>query len=134
MARNNMEELEVIVTRFLSKVSLDCPPDRQNFCLAEFCNTRGEPWRRYAGTKGVYYLYSDVGIVHYVGEGIAMKYGVGYRVLGNAAKHMLIENPAMNVGLILFGESDLPLALALERFLIRDLSPPCNIHGKPLGN
>ena len=130
MARNNTEELEAVVARFSSKVSLDCEFDRHKFRLTEFCNLQGDIWRRYAGWAGVYYLYSDDGIVHYVGEGISPKYGLGYRVLENAAKFRLTEKPTMNVGLITFGKSDLPFALAWERFLIRDLSPPCNIQGK----
>ncbi len=130
MARNNMEELERIVTKFLSKVSLDCQPDRNKFSLAEFCNVRGETWQRYAGWAGVYYLYSDDGIVHYVGQG-GLRYGLGWRVVANATRCKLIEKPAMNVGLITFGESDLPFALALERFLIRHLSPSFNIQGTP---
>jgi hypothetical protein len=130
MARNNTEELEAIVTQFLSKVSLDCQADRYQFRLAEFCNVHGDAWHRYAGYAGVYYLFSDDGIVHYVGEGISLKYGLGYRVLQNAAKFGLIEKPAMKVGLISFDKSDLPFALALEQFLIRDLAPPCNTLGK----
>jgi hypothetical protein len=131
MAQNNLEESEKIVTWFLSRVS-ECQPDRAEFRLAEFCNTAGEIWQHYSGWAGVYYLYSDDGIVHYVGEGIS-PYGLGYRILGHAAKCKLLENPAMKVGLITFGKSDLPFALALERFLIRDLCPPCNIQGRTDG-
>ena len=107
-----------------------CQPDRKEFRLADFCNVQGQIWKTYSGWAGVYYLYSDDGIVHYVGQGISLKSGLGYRVLENAAKCKLIENPAMKVGLITFGKSDLPFALALERFLIRDLCPPCNIQGR----
>jgi len=130
MARNNTKELEVIVTDFLKKVTLDCQPDRNRFSLAEFCNVQGKTYKDYAGWAGVYYLYSDDGIVHYVGKGTTLKWGVGFRVLENAAKHKLIGQPAINVGLITFGKSDLPFALALEWFLIRGLDPPCNKSGK----
>lgn len=109
---------------------MDCEFDRHNFRLTEFCNRQGDIWKHYSGWAGVYYLYSDDGIVHYVGEGISLEYGLGYRILENAAKFNLIEKPAMNVGLIAFGKSDLPFALALEQFLICGLSPPCNKLGK----
>ena len=135
MARCDIEELDAIVNRFFKKVSLDreAEVERHKFRLTEFLNVQGDSWKHYSGWSGVYYLYSDDGVVHYVGEGVSLKYGLGYRVLENAAKFRLIEKPAMNVGLITFGKSDLPFALALEQFLIRDLSPPCNTLGKSEG-
>lgn len=132
MAQNSLEELEKIVSRFVSRVS-ECQLDRDEFRLADFCNVHGQTFRTYSGWAGVYYLYSDDGTVHYVGQGISLKSGLGYRVLKNAAKFKLIENPAMKVGLITFSKSDLPFALALERFLIRDLCPACNIQGRTDG-
>ncbi len=135
MVQNNTQELEVIVNRFFKKVSLDreAEVERHNFRLTEFCNPQGDIWKHYRGWAGVYWLYSDDGVVHYVGEGVSLKYGLGYRVLQNAAKFRLIEKPTMNVGLIFLAEPDLPFALALEQFLIRDLSPPCNTLGKSEG-
>jgi hypothetical protein len=131
MARCDIEELDAIVNRFFKKVSLDreAEVERPKFRLTEYCNPQEDIWKRYSGWAGVYYLYSDDGIVHYVGQGIS-QYGLGYRVLENAAKFRLIEKPAMNVGLIFLAEPDLPFALALEQFLIRDLSPRCNKLGK----
>jgi hypothetical protein len=130
MARNNLQELEAIVNRFFKKVSLESQPESLTFRLTDFCNVQGDIYKRYAGWAGVYYLYSDDGDVHYVGQGTTLKWGVGFRVLGNAAKFKLIEKPGMNVGIIAFGEPDLCFALALECFLIRGLSPPCNKLGK----
>jgi hypothetical protein len=135
MARGDIEELEAIVNRFFKKVSLDreAEVERHNFRLTEFYNPQGDIWKRYGGWAGVYYLYSDDGVVHYVGEGVSLKYGLGYRVLENAAKFSLIEKPTMNVSLIFLAEPDLPFALALEQFLIRGLSPRCNTLGKSEG-
>ncbi len=132
MAPNNTDELEAIVARFSSKASLDCKFDRHTFRLTEFCDLQGDIWKGHSGQSGVYYLYSDDGVVHYVGEGTTSDKGVGYRVR-DAVKRKSIEKPAMNVGLITFGKSDLPFALALEQFLIRDLSPRCNKLGKRKG-
>jgi hypothetical protein len=131
MARNNLQELEAIVKRFFGKVSLDCKAEveRHNFRLTEFLNVQGDIWKRYGGWSGVYFLYSDDGAVHYVGEGTTLDNGVGYRVR-DAVKRKSIEEPAMNVGLIFLAEPDLPFALALEQFLIRGLSPRCNKLGK----
>jgi hypothetical protein len=127
MAGNNLEELEKIYKSFKEKVSLDWDAvERHNFRLAEFLNVQGDVWKHYSGWAGVYYLYSDDGFVHYVGEGTTLEWGVGYRVRENATKGGLIQQPAMNVGCIFFGKSDLPFALALERFLIIGLCPPCN--------
>ena len=131
MARCNIEELEATVNRFFKKVSLDCEAEveRHKFRLTEFLNVQGDSWKHYSGWSGVYYLYSDDGVVHYVGEGTTLRNGVGYRVR-NAVKRKSIEKPAMNVGLVFLAEPDLPFALALEQFLIRDLSPRCNKLGK----
>jgi hypothetical protein len=134
MVRGNIEELEAIVNRFFKKVSLDCEAgvERHKFRLTEFLNDQGDIWKHYGGWSGVYYLYSDDGVVHYVGEGTTLDNGVGYRVR-DAVKRKSIERPAMNVGLIFLAEPDLPFALALEQFLIRDLSPRCNKLGKREG-
>ena len=130
MTGSNVQELEAAYSRFLAKVSLDVQPDRLTFSLPEFCNKRSQVWKDYSGWAGVYYIFSDDGIVHYIGEGIGLENGVGYEVDRNSRKFKLTGKPAMNVGLITFGESDLPFALALELFLIRDLSPRCNTLGK----
>jgi len=131
MARGNIEELEAILNRFFEKVCLDCEAEveRHKFRLAEFLNNRGDIWKRYGGWSGVYYLYSDDGVVHYVGEGTTLDNGVVYRVR-DAVKRKSIEKPAMNVGLVFLAERDLPFAFTLEQFLIRDLSPRCNKLGK----
>jgi 3-hydroxyacyl-[acyl-carrier-protein] dehydratase len=131
MARNNLQELDAIVSRFFKKVSLDCGAEveRHKFRLTEFLNVEGDIWKHYGGWSGVYYLYSDDGLVHYVGEGTTVDNGVGYRVR-DAVKRKSIEEAGMNVGLIFLAEPDLPFGLALEQFLIRDLSPRLNKLGK----
>lgn len=129
MLQTDMEKLEAGVADFLSKVPSIQQPERCHFELPEFLDKKKDAWRKQAGMQGIYYLHSGDGVVYYVGEAIR-KYGVGYRVRQNAARHELIDRPGVRVGLILFDEPDLPWALALEEFLIRDVQPQHNTAGK----